>query len=234
MNRSTANWLFVTPIVIAILLLTKPTLTGGNDRIDEVVDLLGLGIAVMGLVIRVVSRDWKSSHIENGLVTTGPYSIVRHPMYVASYLVGLGLLIIIGNLVLTLVFTVFYILVHVKIGRREERFLSQKWPEDYKSYKAKVPAVIPFPAALAKTFTRKHPWVSSRKAAVRRESGTIFSVVSAAILFEVREDYFVEGWVRAHTEITFCLALAALILFIWFVFSVIWHINKNTTSSDHA
>lgn len=220
--------------MIAILLLTQPTLTGGNDRIDETVDLLGLVIAVMGLVMRVVSRDWKSSHIAGGLVTTGPYSVIRHPMYVASYLVGLGLFIVIGNLVLTLVFTALYILVHVKVGRREERFLSKKWPKAYKMYKARVPAVIPSPSALPKLFTRRHPLVSSRKAAVKRELGTICSVIAAAILFEAREDYVVEGWTHAHTEITFCLVLAASTLFFWLMFSIIQRITKDTASADHA
>ena len=75
------------------------------------------------------------------LVTTGAYSIVRHPMYTAGLLVlWLFPIITSGILAFDLGITI-YILVGSEL---EERKLIVEFGEEYRKYKAKVARLIPF------------------------------------------------------------------------------------------
>jgi len=53
--------------------------------------VLGVPIAVVGEAIRV----WASGHLVKGkeVTTSGPYALVRHPLYVGSSVMGLGFVI---------------------------------------------------------------------------------------------------------------------------------------------
>jgi protein-S-isoprenylcysteine O-methyltransferase Ste14 len=218
-NRSKANWIFVTPLVVIVLVLIKPTLTGGSEKSDWIVDLSGLLIAILGLTIRIVARDWKANRSHLGLVKTGPYAIVRHPMYVASYLSGIGLCVIMGNLYFGIGFSVVYIIVHRKIAKREERFLIKTFEDEYKAYRARVPAVIPNPVRLASKLLSGKPWVSSKKSAVLREIGTICGFLVGALFLELREQFFAMQ-LRNWTVITIELSVAFVVVVIWMFYTI--------------
>ena len=78
------------------------------------------------------------------MIDTGPYAIVRHPIYTgliaaifATALVKGTLSGIAGALVMTFAFWIK--------ARLEERFLrEQLGPEDYNSYRRRVPMLVPF------------------------------------------------------------------------------------------
>lgn len=217
MSRSTANWLFVAPLVVVFFIFVQPKLTGNAELIDEVVDVIGLLISSVGLIIRVVSRDWKLTHGRNRLVVTGPYAIVRNPMYFGSFLVGLGLCVIIGSVAFLALFSILYTITHMAVVRGEERFLAAKWPEEYHQYMASVPRCIPSVSGILREALRRKQWLSSARAAVSRETNPICGVFLGADLLEVREDYFVEGWAATHLQVTILLCLAVVIGAGWFV-----------------
>jgi protein-S-isoprenylcysteine O-methyltransferase Ste14 len=76
------------------------------------------------------------------MVETGPYAIVRHPMYAGGFLVGLGwALCIQGWLTLGFVGALFAF-IDFK-SRVEERWLTEKFPE-YAAYQRRVRKIIPF------------------------------------------------------------------------------------------
>jgi protein-S-isoprenylcysteine O-methyltransferase Ste14 len=76
------------------------------------------------------------------LVTTGPYRYVRHPIYTG----------IILGLVGTALATTLYLLVAAALvtgffafsATREERFLTEEFPEAYPAYKRSTKMLIPF------------------------------------------------------------------------------------------
>jgi protein-S-isoprenylcysteine O-methyltransferase Ste14 len=75
------------------------------------------------------------------LVTTGPYAIVRHPMYVGLILSALGSLLLYTTWT-TVYFACFAPLMFVR-ARREEQTLAAEFGEKWKNYCQRVPAFIP-------------------------------------------------------------------------------------------
>ena len=77
------------------------------------------------------------------IVDTGPYAIVRHPIYTGIILSGLATAIARGTIDGFLGVLLFGVGFWMK-ARLEERFLSETLGPDYAAYRARVPMLVPF------------------------------------------------------------------------------------------
>ncbi len=77
------------------------------------------------------------------LVTWGPYSIFRNPLYVANGLIGLGWGLMAGLWGLALFLITFLVLYVLLIIPWEERFLLAKFGDEYRDYSRSVGAFGP-------------------------------------------------------------------------------------------
>jgi len=75
------------------------------------------------------------------LVTSGPFAIVRHPMYTGIFLAALGSLLIYSTWT-TLLFALFAPMFSIR-ARREERALAIEFGEKWKEYCQRVPPFVP-------------------------------------------------------------------------------------------
>jgi protein-S-isoprenylcysteine O-methyltransferase Ste14 len=75
------------------------------------------------------------------LVTQGPFSIVRHPMYAAVILAGLGGLLVYRTW--SMLFFAVCMFGLVFRARREERALAAEFGESWREYVDRVPAFVP-------------------------------------------------------------------------------------------
>lgn len=78
-----------------------------------------------------------------GLVTRGPYSLVRHPVYLGEIGAMAGLTLAVPAFVHLATFGVFVIAQSARMGL-EERALSEAFPE-YEAYAARIPRLVPAP-----------------------------------------------------------------------------------------
>ncbi len=107
--------------------------------------LLG-GVIIVAAVV-IVSASWKRIHeAEDGLITEGPYAVVRHPQYTGLMLGILGALVQWPTL-LTLLMAPILVLTYYRLARREERELEQKFGDEYAAYRARTPMLLPRPSA---------------------------------------------------------------------------------------
>lgn len=110
--------------------------------------ILAFASVWLGLsAVKTLGKQWniKAQIIEgHELITTGPYKIVRHPIYSALF----GLLIVTGYSITQLwafiIAIVFYFIGTIFRTRVEEQLLIQHFGDQYEKYKKKVPALIPF------------------------------------------------------------------------------------------
>ena len=95
------------------------------------------------------------------LVTSGPYRIVRHPLYVAGFVVGLALLSGAWSWAALALFALYAGATLLR-ARAEERVLRRAFPAAYAAYAARTPAFLPRltparrgPAAAARSPARR-------------------------------------------------------------------------------
>jgi protein-S-isoprenylcysteine O-methyltransferase Ste14 len=77
-----------------------------------------------------------------GLVQTGPFALIRHPIYGGGLMLALGFALMIQSWLTLGYAAVLFAFLDGK-SRREERWLAEKYPE-YASYQRRVRKLIPF------------------------------------------------------------------------------------------
>jgi protein-S-isoprenylcysteine O-methyltransferase Ste14 len=98
------------------------------------------------------------------LNTTGPYSILRNPLYLGNYLMLLGCMLLLGVLWLPLIASLLFWIYYERIIMAEEEFLESSFGLDFTSYAARTPAFL---ARLSLWRPPEAPF--SFKVALRRE-----------------------------------------------------------------
>ena len=105
--------------------------------------VLGLGLAVWARVY--LGRNWGMPMTEKAdpeLVTTGPYSVIRHPIYSGVILAMIGTTIAVSLYWLIAVALLGAYFIYSAV--MEERYLSERFPEAYPRYKKSTKMLIPF------------------------------------------------------------------------------------------
>ncbi|MDP8971053.1 MAG: isoprenylcysteine carboxylmethyltransferase family protein [Actinomycetota bacterium] len=104
--------------------------------------LAGGALIMAGLL--VVSSGWRRVHAARRagkLVTDGPYAVVRHPQYSGLLLMIVGALVQWPTLV-TVVMAPVLAVTYVRLARREERALRQRFGSAYAQYEARTPPFL--------------------------------------------------------------------------------------------
>jgi protein-S-isoprenylcysteine O-methyltransferase Ste14 len=101
----------------------------------------GLIVALPGMALRI----WAAGHIRKGkeLTVTGPYSLVRNPLYLGSFAVGLGLAVMGLNPWFAAGYVVLFALVYGRKMRDEETHLLRIYGAVYPPYRDSVPRIVP-------------------------------------------------------------------------------------------
>ncbi len=126
--------------IIVLLLIARPH--------SPFLFTAGFAISLLGEAVRI----WSSGHLRKSkeLATSGPYAYTRNPLYIGSFLIGLGFCVAstsfdnrIPTMTIWLCFVIgFYLIYAVQISR-EEQVLSEKFSEEFKKYRKEVPPFIP-------------------------------------------------------------------------------------------
>lgn len=84
---------------------------------------------------------------DHRIVDTGPYALVRHPIYTGILLSGFATAIARGRWEALIGAFLFALGCWIK-ARQEERFLSEELGAEYGAYRKRVPMLVPFTGAL--------------------------------------------------------------------------------------
>jgi protein-S-isoprenylcysteine O-methyltransferase Ste14 len=107
--------------------------------VGAVIMILGLWTLRSGLNT-VFGKERKKPRV----VTHGPFSVVRHPVYLGVVLFYLGLLVMTLSLLTFLVWCVVVGLYYF-ISWKEEELLVDKFGGEYERYRRRVPMLLPVP-----------------------------------------------------------------------------------------
>jgi len=98
-------------------------------------------ISLVGLALRA----WASGHLRknDALATTGPYAYTRNPLYLGSFLIGVGFTIAAGRWELAVLFAGLFLGIYVPVMRVESGTLEQLFGHKYRRYAQAVPMLLP-------------------------------------------------------------------------------------------
>lgn len=112
-------------------------ITGANDAYG----LVGIITVVSGIAIRA----WAAGIIRKGteLCMSGPYSLIRHPLYLGSFLIAIGFCVILGDIENIIAVFIFGIAIYYPKIIGEESEMTDKYP-GYSQYALVTPSVVPY------------------------------------------------------------------------------------------
>jgi protein-S-isoprenylcysteine O-methyltransferase Ste14 len=140
----------------------------------------GLSASVLGvLTLSFLGRSFSVMPEARRLVTSGPYSIVRHPLYLFELLGVVGILLQVrsfpGVLLLALI-----VALQVTRARREEDVLDRAFPE-FAAYRQQVPFLLPRDMRSLLALLRTDPVARRRSAVVMSSAFGLLAVVVIAL-----------------------------------------------------
>ena len=103
---------------------------------------VGAVISLVGLLLRA----WAAGHIRKNdrLATSGPYAHTRNPLYLGSFLLGLGFTVAAGRpLLLGGLFAALFLGIYLPVMRVESATLARLFGENFERYARAVPLFFP-------------------------------------------------------------------------------------------
>ena len=146
-----------------------------------------LAVASAGALVRVITSGYAALGTSGRakvaaealeLNTTGPYSLVRNPLYVGRILNFTGLAMLTGSWVFGALVFLLAILIYERISIYEEEFLRGKFGESHAAWAVNVPALLP---RLTGWVTPKYPFWWKRM--IWREQNKLFLLATAIFLY---------------------------------------------------
>jgi len=110
---------------------------------SEISEVLGLLFIISGILGRAWSILYIGGKKNISLITIGPYSMCRHPLYLFSTLAVMGFGLLLQSIVLTVVLTAVFGAALAVNAMKEEARLRAMFGDDYADYARKTPAVLP-------------------------------------------------------------------------------------------
>ena len=180
----------VAVLAFILLALTQSHWELHHEDVATFLFSTGLGLTAIGATGRIWCSFFISGRKDGELVTEGPYSISRNPLYVFSSigLVGVGLST--ETLTYPLLFLVIFGLYYPGIMAREERRLEELFGESFRQYRQRVPRFWPNPGL----YCEPASWSSNPRLFRRHILSDIWFVWIAAII-ELVEGLRNVGWV---------------------------------------
>ena len=114
--------------------------------------VIGLAATVTGAAFAIwarlaLGRNWSGVVVtvkdQHQLVTSGPYAIVRHPIYAGLFLMAMASAII-APLFGTITGTVMLLCVFLLRIQREERMMTLHFGQQYDAYRQRIARLIPY------------------------------------------------------------------------------------------
>lgn len=195
--HSLSNWVFHNRKRIVVLVMALGLITFPFEQhtwfdswpLHEYVSVgLGWTLVALGCFVRL----WATAHIFGRksleLVTTGPYRMVRNPLYVGSALASFGACLITESIVLSMCAATALVLTYGLTVRHEEKKLTRIFGQNYLDFCRKVPRLAPNFGAFGQAL--RDAGGDWRYLSLKKEWGTCVGFLAAATLLTILEEVF--------------------------------------------
>ena len=188
-----------------------------GDSVNNLWALFSIFISFLGFALRCFTVGYvprgtsgRGTQIQGAktLNTTGMYSIVRNPLYLANFIIVFGITLFVQvwwfALIVWLGFWVYY----ERIIFAEEEFLRKEFEALFLEWAKETPAFFP------KFRNWKKPNLSfSLKAVLRREYSTFFSIIASFTFLDIAAGLLAEGKLKVSLPLV-TLFVVSLIIYL--------------------
>ncbi len=168
------------PLILILLFAGHPTVLTAT---------LGLIVITFGELFRIYSVGFigtvsrtRSQSTGQRLITEGPFSYVRNPLYVGNFAITAGFAIFGGVPWIFLLSVFLFTMQYFFIVRYEENLLNEKFPNEYLAYKERVPRWIPQHLPKLETIL----WPDTFSPALKSEKRTLTTIFVLIFLLALR------------------------------------------------
>lgn len=138
--------LYAAVAIGAVIFAVTTSIYPSGKPLHEMIEWLGIVL----IVICILGRTWSSLYIGGRkieeFVQTGPYSVMRNPLYFFSFLGAAGVGMQVGSVTLGLICAAIAWVVFYVVVLQEEQVLAARYGVAYSEYLARVPRFFPKPS----------------------------------------------------------------------------------------
>ena len=173
----------------SMILLILLSITNNNFRAYtlDITSIESLKMSIIGFVLVVFGsfgRIWASLYIEGhktkNLITAGPFSMVRNPLYFFSLIMLLGFSLALKSIYLPLSLLLIFVIFHIPTISNEEKKLQNIHGEKFEDYVRSTPRLIP------NIFKYKKPEIGEKVLVkISRINGVLIEIMGYLFLYTV-------------------------------------------------
>ena len=171
----------------SMLLLIVLSVTNNNFRAYtlEITSIESLKMSIIGFVLVVFGsfgRIWASLYIEGhktkNLIISGPFSMVRNPLYFFSLVMLLGFSLALKSIYLPISLLLIFVIFHIPTIANEEKKLQNIHGEQFENYVRSTPRLIP------NIFKYKKPEIGEKVLVkISRINGVLIEIMGYLFLY---------------------------------------------------
>jgi protein-S-isoprenylcysteine O-methyltransferase Ste14 len=102
---------------------------------------IGLAMAVFGQIFRIYAAGYIFKNKQ--LASTGPYALVRHPLYLGNFLILVGFTIASANVYVTIGVVLFFLIWYPAAIAYEDSKLENIFEDEWREWSKNIRAIIP-------------------------------------------------------------------------------------------
>ena len=179
-KRILLSRIFIVSMIVTIII-------NDNFRVNtlNISDIQSLGLSIIGFILVTLGgfgRLWASLYVEGfktkRLITEGPYSMVRNPLYFFTIIILLGFCCVVKSIPIAIALLAGFSLLHIPAIINEEKKLLSKHDHSYKEYYHKTPRLIP------NIFKYKRPISTDRiEVKIKKINNVIWEIIGYFMLY---------------------------------------------------
>lgn len=108
--------------------------------------IIGLGIILFGWAHKALGQNWTAIMAlskEHEMVQSGPYRYIRHPMYSAFFIIGIGFGLLSANWLIGIIYLAPLLVMYTSRVSTEEKMMTDRFGDLYREYVKRTGRLFP-------------------------------------------------------------------------------------------
>jgi len=160
-TEKSGNWLFrkrsyipslIIPLLLLALMNSEYIEKHFGNTAQTIWEVFCISVSFLGLAVRSLTVAWvpegtsgrnRTEQLAESLNTEGLYSVMRHPLYLANFLIILGFVLFVQVWWFVVIYILLFCLFYERIIFAEEAFLERKFGEVHRQWADRTPVFFP-------------------------------------------------------------------------------------------